>query len=143
MIREAKPEDVYAIIKIEKDAFLKPLELSFIFQELTDNPFSKYFVYEMDRLIIAYIGYRVIDQDAEMMNFAVLKTYQGQGHGKKLLKDSLDQLIQMNVKSIVLEVRKSNHVAQNLYHQLGFIKSHLRKNYYENEDAIIYVKEVK
>jgi ribosomal-protein-alanine N-acetyltransferase len=38
-----------------------------------------------------------------------------------------------------LEVREGNTVARNFYEKYGFVKSHIRKNYYENptDNAII------
>jgi len=42
-----------------------------------------------------------------------------------------------------LEVRRSNIVAQNLYHSFGFIDVGYRKRYYEDnkEDALLMFKE--
>ena len=43
---------------------------------------------------------------------------------------------------MTLEVRRSNKIAQNLYHKLGFIDVGYRKRYYENsEDALIMALE--
>ena len=43
---------------------------------------------------------------------------------------------------MTLEVRRSNKVAQNLYHKLGFIDVGYRKRYYENsEDALVMALE--
>jgi [ribosomal protein S18]-alanine N-acetyltransferase len=44
---------------------------------------------------------------------------------------------------LTLEVRKSNKGAQALYEKFGFKKSHIRKDYYITEDAVVYVKEVR
>ena len=43
---------------------------------------------------------------------------------------------------MTLEVRRSNKIAQNLYHKVGFIDVGYRKRYYENsEDALIMALE--
>ena len=44
---------------------------------------------------------------------------------------------------MTLECRKSNVVAQNLYHKLGFVDVGFRKRYYadNNEDALIMALE--
>ena len=58
----------------------------------------------------------------------------------------LGQLIQLaadtSLSWMTLEVRRSNKVAQNLYHKLGFIDVGYRKRYYENqEDALVMALE--
>jgi ribosomal-protein-alanine N-acetyltransferase len=142
MIRRATPNDIFKIEKIEKEVFPNPLTSSFLLDELSLNPFALYFVYETHLDVVGYIGFRKVDHEAEMMNFAVLKDYQGENIGQTLLNETLEILKKEGVKTIVLEVRRSNKKAQHIYEKNGFIKSHIRKNYYENEDAFVYIKEV-
>lgn len=142
MIRRANPNDVYKIEKIEKEVFPSPLTASFLLDELSNNPFAFYFVYELNLEVIGYIGYRKVDEEAEMMNFAILKDYQGENIGQTMLYETIEILKREGVKTISLEVRKSNKIAQHLYKKFGFVKSHIRKKYYINEDAYVYIKEV-
>lgn len=142
MIRKAEIKDIFYISKIEKKAFKVTLGEKFLLQELTDNPFGYYFVYEIEKVVIGYIGFRVVDDLAEMMNFVIDPDYQNEGLGSKILDYSLDFLKEKNVRFITLEVRKSNKRAQHLYEKYGFKISHIRKKYYENEDGYVLVKEV-
>jgi len=142
MIRKAEVEDLYKIISLEKKVFKEPLSEQFLYQELTLNPFGFYLVLEERHALLGYIGFRVVDDQAEMMNFAIDPTYHKMGYGKTLLAYALDALLTKQVKTITLEVRKSNKVAIYLYESFGFKKAHIRKNYYENEDGIVYMKEV-
>jgi len=141
-IKKADLTHAKDIHTIEQDIFPNPLSLSFIVQELSDNPYARYFIAELNDKFIGYIGYRVVDEHAEMMNFAVMKTHQHQGYGKKLLIETLNRLKHMNVTHVTLEVRPSNGHAIHLYEALQFKKISIRKGYYQNEDALFYMKEM-
>lgn len=142
MIRKMELNDIFFVSKIEKEVFGNTLGEKFLFDELTINPFSHYFVLEENKIIIGYIGYRVYDENAEVLNFLIDSEYQGVGNGQSLFDYTLDYIINLGVKVVSLEVRKSNTKAKRFYLKNGFIKSHIRKNYYENEDALVYIKEV-
>lgn len=142
MIRKATVNDIAYLVRIEKKVFTQSLGESFLFDELLLNPFAHYFVYELNKEVIGYIGFRAIDSHAEMMNFCMDPEYQGQGYGAEVLNHSIEHLKSLGVTSILLEVRKSNKTAQAVYEKFGFVKSHIRKNYYQTEDAFVYIKEV-
>jgi len=142
MIRKATINDIKYLVRIEKKVFTQSLGESFLYDELSLNPFAHYFVYELNKEVIGYIGFRAIDKNAEMMNFCMDPEYQGQGLGYELLKHSMDYLKALNITSVLLEVRKSNKTAQSMYEKFGFVKSHIRKDYYQTEDAFVYIKEV-
>ncbi|MGE4320164.1 MAG: ribosomal protein S18-alanine N-acetyltransferase [Acholeplasmataceae bacterium] len=142
MIRHAKIEDIAAIVKIEKKVFKETLGDQFLYQEIKENPFAVYYVYEMGHEVIGYIGFRYDQSFCEMMNFCMTPTHQNEGYGKELLEVSMHEMMSLGVKTFTLEVRQSNLVAQHVYERMGFKKSHIRKNYYQNEDAIVYIKEV-
>jgi len=46
---------------------------------------------------------------------------------------------ELGARSMTLEVRVTNHVAQSLYRKLGFQNGGIRKNYYSDnqEDALV------
>ncbi len=140
-IRPATVDDILAIVALENEVFKESLGESFLYDEMMLNPFSHIVIGEVDQHMVGYIGLRV-DVKAEIMNFAVFPREQKKGYGKALLTYALDYLKAHHVKTLSLEVRESNHVAQHLYTSFGFKKSHIRKNYYQNEDAIVFIKEV-
>lgn len=142
MIRKATLNDVFPIARLEKETFPEPLSESFIYDEIHLNPFAYYVVYEDRQNIIGYMGVRVVDEHAEMMNFAVSPMHRHMGIGSEILKHVIEYLRTHHVKILTLEVRKSNKGAQALYEKFGFRKSHIRKDYYLTEDAVVYVKEV-
>ncbi len=143
MIRKATLSDVLAIATLEKQTFPEPLSESFIYDEIALNPFAYYIVYEENHEIIGYMGLRAVDEHAEVMNFAVSEPHRNMGVGSAILEHALTHLKQIKVSLLTLEVRRSNQGAQALYEKFGFKKSHIRKEYYINEDAIVYVKEVR
>ena len=140
-IRRAKLEDITTIVKLEQTVFKESLGESFLYDELSLNPFARMYIIEDDLGFAGYMGIRVDDQ-ADMMNFAIVPEKQGHGYGKALLLHVLSELKQEGIHQITLEVRESNIIAQKLYESCGFVRSHVRKNYYPNEDAIVYLKEV-
>lgn len=142
MIRKATPNDIVHIVNLENKVFTQTLGETFLYDEFMLNPFSHYFVIEEHNQFIGYIGFRAFDENSEMMNFAIDPEHQHQGYGSKLLLFGLEHLNSLGVKTLVLEVRKSNKNAQQFYEKFGFTQSHIRKNYYEKEDAIVYIKEV-
>jgi len=142
MIRCAKIDDIPSIVKIEKKVFKESLGEKFLYQEIQENPLSMYYVYELNKEIIGYIGFRLDLEFAEMMNFCIAPFHQNEGYGSELLNHALNKVIEHGAKTISLEVRESNVKAQHVYKKLGFKESHKRKAYYKKEDAIVLIKEV-
>ena len=142
MIRPAKTDDIMSIVRLEKQGLRTTLGENFIYNEIVNNPFSMYFVYELNGQVIGYLGSHVIDDKAEILNFVISKLHQGNGYGSKLLDYMLDEATRVGVKTVTLEVRVSNVWAQKLYEKFGFKAAYTRVKYYRNEDAIVYIKEV-
>lgn len=140
MIRLAKPNDINALVKLELKVLNGTLGTMFFDNELMINPFAKYYVYEVNKEIVAYIGTRIYDDNLEIINFVVNKEHQNQGIGSLLLNNLIVSF--KNIKIISLEVRKSNKQALSFYKKHGFVLDHVKKHYYENEDAYYLVKEL-
>lgn len=140
MIRAMILSDIVDIEKLEIIVFKETLGKKFFDNELNLNPFAKYFVYEINKEIVGYIGSRVYDDSIEILNFLVSPTYQRKGLGKELLDYLLNSFNE--IKIVTLEVRKSNKQALAFYNKNGFKLDHIKKQYYNNEDAYFLVKEV-
>ena len=67
-------------------------------------------------------------------NLFVSEKYRGLKIGKMLMADVFEVCKAENIKMLTLEVRVHNEYAISLYKDLGFEVSHVRKNYYENND---------
>lgn len=79
--------------------------------------------------------------EGELYRIAVLPTFRGQGKGERLMKSFLKSLPE-ETKKVYLEVRESNRCAIGLYEKFGFRRIGERKNYYGNENGLIYILEV-
>jgi ribosomal-protein-alanine N-acetyltransferase len=86
--------------------------------------------------IIGYIFTHKIDKEVQILNFAIDISYQHKGYGEEFFSYFMDQLDEDI--SIILEVRKSNFSAINLYLKFGFSELGIREKYYsDGEDAIV------
>ena len=102
-----------------------------------DNVFFKSLVYVDDK-IRGIIVYRVIYDRIEIEYIIVDENYRKIKIGTKLI----EEIQKENVKNITLEVRKSNETAINFYKKNGFRIETIRKNYYEDEDGYLMLKEL-
>ena len=136
MIRRATVLDAKQIAELDNRMFVDSLEYDFIYNDLSNNPFAYYFVYEIEGNIVGYINCWVSD-NTEILNFCVDDKYQKQGIGT-LLYNEVEKIAN---GIISLEVRVSNLNAINFYLNKGFEKACIRKNYYSNgENAILMVR---
>jgi ribosomal-protein-alanine N-acetyltransferase len=77
------------------------------------------------------------------LNLFVSEKYRGLGIGKMLLFNVLEVCKAENIQQLTLEVRVSNEYALRMYKDLGFTVSHVRKNYYKNnDDAYLMVMDI-
>lgn len=131
--------DIDQVFIIEKSAFTLPWSKEAFFNELTTNQFAKYIVMESDSKIIGYCGLWIIIDEGHITNIAVLPEYRGKKLGDALLRQVLEFCRAVGAKTLSLEVRVSNIVAQNLYKKYGFLEGGIRKNYYvdNHEDAMV------
>jgi len=79
---------------------------------------------------LAFILTRVVEDEAEILTFAVSPAFQRKGVGRKLLMKLLDFLSSRGCHALFLEVALDNMPAISLYKSLGFIKVGVRPNYY-------------
>lgn len=91
--------------------------------------------------IIGYAIVQLIVDEAHLLNICVDPHLQGRGFGRRILEHIIDHAKSRSAVSIILEVRRSNYRAQQLYLQSGFNEMSIRHGYYPaekgREDAII------
>lgn len=87
--------------------------------------------------VIGYVGMKMVLDEADITNVAVLPSQRKKGIAGKLLTQLLEEAKKQNLHSIYLEVRASNEAAITLYEHAGFKEVGQRKSYYDNpqEDA--------
>ena len=104
-----------------------------IANNLKNNPFGAYLLYQKDKKIVGYLYYSKIYDRIEVNEIEVLEIYRRQNIASSMLEYLLINIS----KDVTLEVRESNYPAINLYKKFGFTKLAIRKNYYKNEDALL------
>ena len=89
--------------------------------------------------IVGFLGTWYMPDDAHIVSVGVRTDYRGCGIGELLLIGAIEQALQRRMPAVTLEVRVSNHIAQNLYKKYGFEEMGVRKGYYSDnrEDALI------
>jgi len=139
VFRYMKEEDIDQILEVEHASFATPWSREAFYNEIYNNKFAVYIVLEEDQKIIGYVGAWVVIDEAHVTNVAILPEYRGRKLGEALLRKMMNVAKDMGARSMTLEVRVTNHVAQSLYRKLGFQNGGIRKNYYSDnqEDALV------
>ncbi len=139
VFRYMKEEDIDQILEIEHASFATPWSREAFYNEIYNNKFAVYIVLEEDDKIIGYCGAWVVIDEAHVTNVAILPAYRGRHLGEALLRKMMTVAKDMGARSMTLEVRVTNNVAQSLYRKLGFQNGGIRKNYYTDnqEDALV------
>jgi len=134
MIREITDNDrkkIYEIIKKEfKNNYLK------------DNPFTKWYIYELNNEIVGFINIDIIYEKAEIEYIYVVEKWRKNKIATKLLEKAEKDLINRRVSTITLEVNVNNFSAIKFYEKNEYKKINIRKHYYGNDDAYLMLKEL-
>lgn len=144
MIRKMCMEDLDRIDEIEKECFTSVYKKEQYEYELEDNPCAKLFVLIDDNEIIGFIDYWITFDSCQLTKLAIAKKYQGNGYAYELMDHMIKDAINEKCEAILLEVRESNQIAQNLYKTYGFLEINIRKGYYTDnkENAIVMGKAI-
>lgn len=137
-IRRMQPEDVPAVMVIERECFAIPWRESAYLTELS-NRSAYYLVALIDSEVVGYGGEWVIMDEAHITTLGVSKDHRGQKIGEQVLVAMLEEAKRHNARRATLEVRESNTVAQNLYRKYGFQPAAIRRGYYtdNHENALV------
>ena len=134
MIRKYQTSDYNSVEKMLKDEF----NISFP----QENSFSRKLVCAKDENIVGTLLYSVMYERAEIDYICVKKECRNKNIATDLINEMFTILIQDNVETVSLEVRKSNIPARSFYKKMGFSEVSIRSNYYKNEDGILMVRKL-
>lgn len=137
--RKMEEKDINQIVKIENESFTTPWSRESFENELSKNSFALYTVLEDEEEVFGYCGVWIIVDEAHITNIALLPKYRGKKLGEALLRNVMDIARDKGARTMTLEVRVTNEIAQSLYRKLGFQNGGIRKNYYTDnqEDALV------
>jgi ribosomal-protein-alanine N-acetyltransferase len=129
--------DIPSVAALEAEVYDEPWAPRVFFNELAMDNREYVVMTNGDSDIIGYGGLLVIDEDAHITTLAVAPEARGQQLGKRLMLALVEQALGVGARHLTLEVRLSNSSAQGLYELFGFQPVGKRKNYYEDEDALV------
>lgn len=137
-------EDIDGVLTVERECFTTPWSKQSFICELHNEDLAHYIIAKYKDTVIGYCGIWLILDEAHVTNVGVLPAYRGCGVGEILLRTITTLAEGYKAKTLTLEVRKSNYIAQNLYLKLGFLPCGIRIGYYsdDKEDAIIMTKKL-
>jgi ribosomal-protein-alanine N-acetyltransferase len=92
--------------------------------------------------VVGYAGLCDYPDEAWVQTMAVAPAAQRQGLGARLLQALLDEADRRGQRVVSLEVRAGNLPAQRLYERYGFVRTGVRRGYYQpsGEDAVLMTR---
>ena len=121
-------------------------DLNEIFNQYKDNykpivnEFTKIYTYEIDNDVVGFIIFSIMYEKCEIIDIYVKDNYRRKGIAISLINEIIKDY---DIENITLEVSSINDSAINLYEKVGFKKVAIRKNYYDNCDGILMLKEIR
>lgn len=147
-IRSSTPEDLPSIAEIQNGAFPSGGWTATDYLRLAREPEGLLIIAELREVmpsqVVGFAALRRIDDQAELLSLAVASGYRRLGIGRALLREVLLRLQSLDVRTLYLEVRPSNHAALKLYHSEGFVLNSIRSDYYHHphEDAYVLFRNI-
>ncbi len=140
IIKRMTEDTVSAVAELEAEVFSVPWSRQGFADTLTME--NVIFLTAMeDEELLGYCGIYLAADEGEITNVAVSPKYRRRGVAKALVQQVMDMTRTKGIRTYILEVRASNEGALRLYEGLGFVRSGLRKDFYEKprEDAVVMV----
>jgi ribosomal-protein-alanine N-acetyltransferase len=137
-LRPATIDDLPKVLEIERRFIPVPWTEENFLAEM-HKPYSEFLVMtddETDEVIAGYIVYWTLFDECQILDVVVDLPFRGMGVAQLLMRRAVQRATQQNIRRMVLEVRKSNLPAIQLYQKLAFAITQVRKAFYSNgEDA--------
>jgi ribosomal-protein-alanine N-acetyltransferase len=139
-IRTARADDIDAIITLEERAFTNPWRRDFFESEVRGS--GRYnLVARKHGRVVGYVFAMWFFDEMHVNKIAVDERERRQGIALALMGECLRFAKANRIKTISLEVRKSNDGAQEFYRFLDFEASYTRPRYYpDGESAVVMVR---
>jgi ribosomal-protein-alanine N-acetyltransferase len=130
-IRKAFQADAKLLANLHKISFDAGWSLE-SFQSLLSLPSTQAYVFEEEtsQKILGMIVFQVVDQEAEILTFAIDPFYQQKGYGENLYTFAESELRNQKITTLYLEVAEDNDPALAFYYKQKFHKIGTRPQYY-------------
>jgi ribosomal-protein-alanine N-acetyltransferase len=122
-------EDCRDAASLHQEAFFKGWTEK-DFQAFLLDPLTHGLKIEEGKKICAYMLWREMGPEAEILTLVVDPSHQQKGIGSLLLKALFNLLINKGITELFLEVAEDNHQAQSFYVKHGFVLLSKRPHYY-------------
>ncbi|MEO8970624.1 MAG: GNAT family N-acetyltransferase [Ktedonobacteraceae bacterium] len=120
-LRAASPEDTHTLSHITAQAFNMPEdEVDWYAAPVISQPHRRYYIGEIDGVVIGKIDVRLSEESALILGFAILPEHQGKGYGRQILAYTVREIFSSGRQNIWLEVSAENKQALSLYQSCGF-----------------------
>ena len=138
VVRRAGPGDLGPIMTIERDSFPHPWPAGTISGDLRHPQQALYLLAECDGKPAAYLGGWLYDVEFHLGSVATAPDFRRRGLAQILVLAALQTAGRLGAEDVILEYRRSNQAAAQLYQKTGFQKLRIRKHYYADdlEDAV-------
>lgn len=130
---------IRAVAAIEEQIFPRPWTPALYLSELAQGDTRLYLVALAAGAVVGYAGSMIVAGEGHVTTVGVAPTWHRRGVATRLLLVLAREARHRGVSALTLEVRMSNHGAQRLYQEFGFVPAGVRKNYYAevNEDGLV------
>lgn len=143
VLRDARETDVDALMVIEHAVFGSDAWSAEAMRRDVTSPHCRYIVAEIPGANVA-VGYAGLlcpegSEDADIQTVAVANDMRGRGLGRQMMVELIAEAKRRHARRLFLEVRADNPVAIGLYRDLGFVRTGVRRAYYQPDgvDAIM------
>ena len=133
-------KEIDSIVSIEKDSSKHPWTKKQLSESIA-NPNILSYILILESKIIGYILAMPSIDSADILNVVIHKDFQRKGFGSNLIAKLTKELNKKKIKTIFIEVRKSNLSAISFYLSLGFKEISIRKNYYSKNSNELSIRE--
>ena len=142
VIAPATRDDLDAVHAIEQACFPAPWRREFFESEVAaDWRYNR--VAKRGGVVIGYLFAMWLFDEMHVNKIAVIEPERRQGIADLLMEHCLNFAREHGIRTISLEVRKSNAGAQEFYRHLDFTSSYVRPKYYpDGEAAVVMTREV-
>lgn len=137
-IRDAVPQDVPEIARLERECFTTPWTEEIIRSQLSGEG-KLMLAAEEDGRFAGYMGLQYVLDEGYISNVCTAPEFRRRGVASALIDETVTRAAALGLSFLSLEVRRSNEPAIRLYEARGFQKVGVRPGYYKKpaEDAII------
>jgi ribosomal-protein-alanine N-acetyltransferase len=135
-------QDLDQVMAIEEASFSLPWSRNLFLAEFRNTPTSLMLVAlsaSDKRDVVGYIVCWVFVDELHILDLAAKGSFRRKGVARQLVLAALRMAYEWGARKAFLEVRESNVAAAELYKDLGFEKTQVRLEYYEQpvENAIV------